>query len=135
MGLNNGPEYASKAPTSGSVGRGRTEANPELRDSSIGRESPERAAPSLVGVWGNPQTPFRSASRQGSKRTSGQGRVPTRGPGPYATCAQHEDRAGPGAGAIPAGDPEGVAICGWLSPQNAANRTRRRTMPHERFES
>ena len=37
------------------------------------RESPERAQPSLVGAWGNPPSPTRSASRQGSERTSGSG--------------------------------------------------------------
>ena len=30
MGLNKGPEYASKAATSGSVGGGRTQADPDL---------------------------------------------------------------------------------------------------------
>ena len=37
------------------------------------RESPERAQPSLAGAWGYPPTPTRSASRQGSGRTSGAG--------------------------------------------------------------
>ena len=45
----------------------------EREPSAVRRESPERAQPSLVGAWGTPQPPFRSASRQGSGRTSGAG--------------------------------------------------------------
>ena len=41
----------------------------EMRLQAVRRESPERAEPSLVGVWGYPPTPIRSASRQGSGRT------------------------------------------------------------------
>ena len=42
-------------------------------DTLIRRESPERAEPSLVGVWGNPQYPTHPSSRQGSGRASGGG--------------------------------------------------------------
>ena len=43
------------------------------RKAPIRRESPERAQPSLVGVWGTPQYPHPPSSRQGSGRSSGGG--------------------------------------------------------------
>ena len=46
----------------------------------VRRESPERAEPSLVGVWGNPPSPTRPASRQGSERVPEWERAHSRAP-------------------------------------------------------
>ena len=56
-----------------SVGHTHAHRSPSNRRLPARRESPERAQPSLVRVWGYPQTLIRSASRQGSRRTSGTG--------------------------------------------------------------
>ena len=71
----------------------------EREPSAVRRESPERAQPSLVGAWGTPQPPFRSASRQGSGRTSGAGTgaqpcAPT-GREPEAVRRESPERAQP----------------------------------------
>ena len=68
------PDADSERPyESGNPGRGEEAKFP------IRRESPERAQPSLVGAWGNPQPLSAPLPPQGSGRTSGggDGRTPT----------------------------------------------------------
>ena len=64
---------------------GRTTVRPyETEPEAVGRESPERAEPSLVGAWGYPPTPIRPASRQGSGRTGTAEHMRALGPSPGA---------------------------------------------------